>query len=290
MTWNNQQLTAPADTLGNLLGGVHNIISSDNAGKSNALSGVAGFNPISHAGGVTSPDVRRQFTALLQKGGLSLCVHPYQYRVGDTRGDYNFLTPAQAINALAAKLADAREQLEEKPYELAAAIIAEQDGAKFASSLNALCRVFPVSEMQLAARRAEQLQTLEQDKFVTPAGALAPRFVDADPRRHGSADSVYSPLLGQLESYTDEHTRPETELAALIQKRDAVAVQQTAAMDAFRAAFSGATAHTFYATGSPAALRSAVLKSQAPVDVHKYTAIFAVIGHDLNFFREIFQC
>jgi len=290
MTWNKSQLIPPAEPLGDQLADVGNTITSDNAGKSNALSGVSGFLPIPPAQDVSPQGMREQLTTLLQQGGRYICVHPYQYRVGTLHGDHSYLSPAQACSVLADKLADPRAGFAEQPYELAAAMITADNGEEFSDALRVLCKVFPAAELQLAERRAKALSTLEQDKFVTPAAPFAPPVLDADPRRHGLADTTYSPLLGQLESYADEHMRPEDELTALIQKRAAAAEEHTAAMQEFQALFASASAYTFSASGSPAALRSALAKSGPPAETNKYTAMFAVIGQDIAFYKEIFQC
>jgi hypothetical protein len=252
--------------------------------------------------------LRAQLEALLQAGGRFVCVHPYVHPVGDRRGEYSYLTPSDCVAALAGKVADPEDQPSETASEdgagdaddgnLAAVcvLLHAADHGPFAALLAAFNAVFPVTELQLAERRARQLITLEKDKRIIATAPKEPRWVASAPHRHGALcgmDSALGALVAQSEAFAAENASAEAELAALMQARVAHVAQLDAAWQALCSGLSGdagAAGLGWYLSGDAAGMARQLAAGGTPVSAYKLSAALCWVGatERVAVFKEVF--
>lgn len=259
------------------------------------LNGVAGVlphspNQVAAAASDIAP-VRAAVEDLLAAGGRFLCVHPYQYPVGDRRGEYAYLTPADAGAHLCCKLAD---PIDDNSFEAAVVLsFRGVDHQEFSKQLAAFNAVFPVTELQLAERRAKTLHTLEQDKFHTPRGALYPRWRAQNPCRHATGQRMkqhMGALLAVAEAYAQELTRPEQELNALLQRKQMHLETLANAWSALQEHLHAQSGVGLYCEGSAGKLRTLLHQTPPPGAGHKLAALVCWTGtlERVRFFKEVF--
>ena len=248
---------------------------------------------VSSAGAVASvaSAIRMSLRELMAAGGSFLCAHPYQHPVADRRGDYAWLTPTDAIQAVCAKLADPEDSPGVSSGAVAVLICAS-DHAAFSAALGAFGAVFPVTELQLAQRRAARLATLESDKLVLAVGPVRPWWIESAVRRHArarDAAGALGRLVAMAEGYDEENTRPEAELRELLQRKiDGQAAAeaswgQVAAMDG------AATVLAIHIAGGAGLARRTLLEEPHPGQENKLAAVACWIGAEdrLIFIREL---
>ncbi|MFV0348435.1 MAG: hypothetical protein ACK5JO_07585 [Halodesulfovibrio sp.] len=246
--------------------------------------------------------LRAQLEALLQAGGRFVCVHPYVHPVGDRRGEYSYLTPSDCVAALAGKIADPEDQPSETGGEdgvdagnLAAVcvLLHAADHGPFAALLAAFNAVFPVTELQLAERRARQLITLEKDKRIIATAPKEPRWVASAPHRHGALcgmDSALGALVAQSEAFAAENASAEAELAALMQARVVHVAQLDAAWQALCSGLSGDAGLGWYLSGDAAGMARQLAAGGTPVSAYKLSAALCWVGaaERVAVFKEVF--
>jgi hypothetical protein len=258
--------------------------------------------------------LRAQLEALLQAGGRFVCVHPYVHPVGDRRGEYSYLTPSDCVAALAGKVADPEDQPSETGAEDLPSETASEDGAgdadagnlaavcvllhgadhgPFAELLAAFNAVFPVTELQLAERRARQLITLEKDKRIIATAPKEPRWVASAPHRHGALcgmDLALGALVAQSEAFAAENASAEAELAALMQARAAHVAQLDAAWQALCSGLSGDAGLGWYLSGDAAGMARQLAAGGTPVSAYKLCAALCWVGaaERVAVFKEVF--
>ncbi|RWU04141.1 hypothetical protein DWB63_09040 [Pseudodesulfovibrio sp. S3] len=266
-----------------------------NAGKTR-LTNVAGSvkintNPV--LGTVGNIDALRQaMTGLLQTGGLFACVHPYIHPTGDRRGDYAFLTPQQAATGMVDKLGDVMDLPPGGDLQAVFLLLRGVEHTGFADTLKAFNAVFPVTELQLAERRAAWLATLETDKLIQATGPVHPAWHKQDPRRHERAADLDTALGAQValgEGYALESVRPEDELAALIDKKQAHVTQLETAWTALQDVIQGGTGLGQILTGNRDSIHRQLNEALPPVEGYKLAAMCCWIGTDeqTTFIKEL---
>ncbi|MFV0422177.1 hypothetical protein [Oleidesulfovibrio sp.] len=295
--------SSTAATIRTGLDGVLSGIGADVAATQARLAAVTGgalpqASPLaSAAGGAVA--LRSRLDALVASGGRFVCVHPYVHPVGDRRGDYSYLTPAECITALADKLTDVEEPLvsSDTPEadSLAAVVLLfhAPDHAAFARLLQAFNAVFPVTSLQLAQRRSAQLDALESDKFITTTAPREPRWIAAPPHRHGTVrrmETTLGPLLAQAESYNAENTTPEAELHALLAARAEHVARQDAAWAKLCSQLAGGSGLARYLTGDAENMARQLKTGGAPAAAFKLCAAVCWVGAAprVAAFKEVF--
>lgn len=159
----------------------------------------------------------------MMRKGQVLCVHPYQYQVGNQVESGHHLSPDIAIETLRAKLLDVNDK--HKPTGQLYALgwmIAENSLANFAQATKGLFDVVNIPELGMVARRTGKEQSLQTDKFTKPNAIVQPRFkptaqINQQPLRN--ALSWQGAQLAQLESLSADKNTPAQKLTALAQKR-----------------------------------------------------------------------
>ena len=264
------------------------------AGRLAAVNGTAAMtaNPVAAIAALCD-GLRDTLIGLMSTGGKFVCVHPYRHPVGDRRYDYAYLTPADAVSALAAKLADVADPPPAGTLGALTLMIRETGHAAFRASLAAFNAVFPVTGLQLAQRRAGWLATLESDKLIQAAGPKTPAWKSGDPRRHAAVagmDRATGGLLALAEGYAAENVRPEDELAALIAEKTQRVADLESAWNDFAASLQGDAGSGLYLTGDAASIRRQLLSSDPPAATYKLTACACWVAPEANLtlLREVF--
>lgn len=278
MLWSNISFAPTGANIHQSLSPVLSGAAGELAGSKGRLSSITGVvpaarNPLS-AGAATVAALRSALIDLTAQSGRCVCVHPYVHTVGHRRGEYSYLTPNDALKALGNKLVDAEETLPSCKLGAVFVLLYGATHSDFVKQLDAFLQVFPVTELQLVMRRANALNTHEEDKFITPAGRIWPEFQQRDLRQHCAVRSVDS-RLGRLvavgEGY-NESTTPEAQLAALMDKKAAHIQQAEQAWQQLVESMKGGAGKALYREGSLAGLRGELLKSGTPLSVYKLSA------------------
>ena len=111
-------------------------------------------------------ELRGAQSALLSRSVQCLMLSPYDYGLGQRRGEAAWLTPVDALRTLADRLGGFSAVGSNDALVLVLAASVDQAG--MASALSALNSAFPLPELQKLERRAQGVATLSQDKFVIP--------------------------------------------------------------------------------------------------------------------------
>lgn len=299
MTWQSVTFSVPASltALQTTVSGVTEAAPGELTNSAARLSAVNGSvamttNPVATTAALCA-GLRADMDALMAAGGKFVCVHPYQHPLGDRRGDYAYLTPQDAVAALAAKLADPADLAPSGTIAALALMIREASDSAFQASLAAFNTVFPVTALQLAERRSGWLATLERDKLIQSVGPVAPPWHNGDPRRHSAMtrlDGAMGGLIAVSEAYDAENKRPETELAELISEKSARVGTLASAWASIVSTFTGDTGLGMYATGDAGSIRRAFLSSSPPAASYKLTAIACWVApaENLVLLKELF--
>lgn len=234
--------------------------------------------------------LRAELESLMCKGQI-LCVHPYQYQVGNQVESGQHLSPDTAIETLRAKLFDVNDK--HKPTGQLYALgwmIAENSLANFAQATKALFDVVNIPELGMVARRTGKEQSLQTDKFTKPNAIIQPRF---KPTAHINQQPIRSALnwqgaqLAQLESLAADKNTPAQKLAALAQKRTQQLEEWTASLNQLKQ--SNVRVLKFEAQGTTEVIATMLKESQAPSHANSYTfsALF-LSAEPLTFLTELF--
>lgn len=117
-------------------------------------------------------ELRGAQSSLLSKQPQCLMLSPYDYGLGQHRGEAAWLTPVDALHNLATRLGNFSAVGGTGAMVLVLAASVEQAGmAHMLQSLNA---AFPLPELQKLERRAKGVANLDTDKFVIPAAPTWP--------------------------------------------------------------------------------------------------------------------
>lgn len=231
-----------------------------------------------------SPPVGDASTILSKAGGAlkTLIAHPWMHGVGEGSGHYRYLSFPNAAGALASALQGETDAV----FGLAVTAASFKD---FGVQVKALTHAFPIRQFDQARVRAEQLATLETDKFDLP---------DAPGLLSGGALSLASlPRLADIQKAATmqqakaaaasfESSNPLTNLQA---HQTAAAAASSAVDNALadaKALFTGGSAWRFYAAADAA---NAITSGPGPGHEYTITAMMLFIGSaaDLALLREI---
>lgn len=234
--------------------------------------------------------LRAELESLMCKGQI-LCIHPYQYQVGDKVGSGHHLPPDRAIEILSAKLLDVNDK--HKPTGQLYALgwmIAESSLASFAQVTKALFDVVNISELGMVARRTGKEQSLQADKFTKPNAIIQPRFkpmafINQQPIR--SILNWQGAQLAQLESLAADKKTPAQKLALLAQKRTQQLAEWSASLDQLKQ--SDINVLKFEAQGTTDVIATMLKESHLPSRANSYTftALF-LSSEPLTFLTELF--
>jgi hypothetical protein len=249
------------------------------------LSGVLGAAAVSTNPTLAVTDgisaLRESMDSLMLSGGRIACVHPYIHPIGDRRGDYAYLTPQQAAEAMAAKFSDPADLPQDDETTAVLLLLRGVDHAGFASTLAAFNALLPISPLQLAQRRAGWLSSLETDKLLNPDGPLRPGWGQTSAARNSTlstAGRAVGTMAAISEAYALETTRPDDELAALISRKEAHILAATEAWEALSEALEGGAGLGLVLDGGHAAIRRQLLGDAPPVEGYALAAMCAWIG------------
>ncbi|MDG9666718.1 hypothetical protein ONV78_03145 [Hahella sp. CR1] len=238
--------------------------------------------------------VRETYQALMRYEGQILCVHPFQEGVGDGSGLYRYLSAPNAAARLAAKLTDAQDTGRPRgQLDAVSVLIVARDLASFAERLEAFNAIFPTPELQLAQRRAAQLATLEQEKFILPDAPLTPPWVARDgvqiPRlaQHGRAVGAQ---LATAQGYAAETLSPVAELQAVIERKRQSLQQLQRHYEQLKGQLSGQAGYALYAQDDASTVAAQIKTPGAPGHEYVLTAgaLFVADAGRLTFLKEIF--
>lgn len=195
-----------------------------------------------------------------------LCVHPWQQGVGQGDSHYRYLSPENAVLTAAKKFADLPDgKRPSGTLDALALVISADSFSVFADRLNQFNLVFPVADLQLCARRARQLSTLEHDKVQlpdAPVNALWRVRSAGSIARLKPAVSLLGEHCAHAMGYAQGGISPDDELLDLIQKKTSVLSDTATAINALAAQFAGAEGQGTYLQGrTPAQIRAALLNS-----------------------------
>lgn len=229
-----------------------------------------------------APPIGDASTILGKAGGAlkTLIAHPWMHGVGEGTGHYRYLSFPNAAGALSAALQGETDAV----FGLAVTAASFKD---FGLQVKALTDAFPIRQFDQARVRAEQLATLEIDKFHLPdapgllsGGALSlaslPRMADI------RKAAVMQQAKAAATSF--ESSNPLTNLQAHQTAAAAAGSAVDNALDNAKALFTGGSAWRFYAASD-----AAHAIKQGPGHEYTLTAMMLFIGSpaDLALLQEI---
>lgn len=252
----------------------------------------------------SSQDLRGQTDTALTKQAAYFCVSPYQYGVGQRRGEEALLTPKAALKAVSAALYRAPQPEHMRDTALLLLLIACAEHAQLAAALGGLSKVFPLPDLAKLERRATAVARLEQEKFVippTPTPLSGISWQACSPQKLHTSRATGAAIgaqVAQAEGLEASAKAPAEVLAAFGQ-RQAAAQQQAAQdwqilMDGFTGEVSGL--YGLYLEG-PAAVAAKIVADFAAQalpdfvsDAYKCTACVCWYGNkdELAYYKELF--
>lgn len=299
MAWNNPSLQFPPSVKA-LSDGVDSTLSQGRVEIDTALSRLGAVNPLfennpTAAIAQGAAAAQNNLVDLFDADLRLLVVHPWTEGVGQGEGVIRHLSAPNAQLALAKKLADTWDT--HKPggnLEAVAVLFAEQTLQAFAARLSAIGQVFPLPELRVAERRAEQLLRLESEKSVLPGASLGGQW---RPRRllqlhmaKTSAQCVGAEIATAY-GYEVENTDPVTELQQLAAKKQAY-LDSVRAETENRVAQFAASGRTYclYASGSTSDIADQVAAAGPFDHDHVFSAaiLFTAAPGELTPLKEIF--
>ncbi|AJJ64821.1 hypothetical protein [Yersinia aldovae] len=158
----------------------------------------------------------------------TVAVHPWAFGVGQTEKSGSFLSPANAINALASRLAGA-----DSNQDVVAFLITATTLAQFITLLTAAAEVFPIPALTQVQRRAKAALSLNASKMQIPARpgglpASAPLSV-ATTRLASGAQALQKAISDTTGGSSSEAIG--SALAAFSQQRAALLAEATSGLE-----------------------------------------------------------
>lgn len=259
-------------------------------------SGVANLGGLGLPGGAVGPDdaLREQALALLSSPASYLAVTPYHYGIGQRRGEHAYLTPQGAISTITARLGDAG--LPSGVAGLVLLILAAPEPGQLAEALEAFNRIFPITELRQAERRARALANLEEDKFKIPPAPAHPAWITASAERDSMGRTTSRSLGVQLaiaEGVAASQVSPVDRLTAFADKVSASMRQRQADLDALMAGMAGGDDgwHGLYLEGDGPDLTRQIREAAPPLDAANKCSVavcwFGPIGQ-VAYHKELF--
>lgn len=217
----------------------------------------------------------------------TLTVTPAVYGLGED----GFLSTQQAINALAAKLADnADRHTPANQNHALVLLLSAASPAQLVSQLTPICNLLAVPALLSCLRQLQKTASLPADKMQQNKPALTPRWtqkstLNLQPLRN--AAGLLGSQIAQLESLSSDGATPLAKLTALANKRSALITQLQTDLTAL-ANVSGSIWRFAY-TGSAAALATELQNTAAPVKQPVSVAMVISSAQPLTFFQELFE-
>ncbi|WP_027188849.1 hypothetical protein [Desulfovibrio cuneatus] len=212
---------------------------------------------------------------------------PFQYGVGERRGEEGFLPPTAALQALGSRIhapttteaGEAQQEDTTQKKGLVALLFAAPTQAALAQALGAFTQVYPQVDLQKAMRRASALASLEQTKFVQPQGGGFPPSGLSFPQKEPVGQALQqgiAAMLGRGEAAEEAQKHPAQRLAEFAQKqaenlqKTMQGVQQV--LQSLQGSPTGV--HGLYLEGTGGEIARELAKTKPPVDdAHKCSAI-----------------
>ena len=136
--------------------------------------------------------LRDKFTGMMAGQVQALCVHPWQQGIGERAGGLRMAHPEKRRWQLWGAVCGIIGMLDGNAAVVL--LFSCPDLASFSESLRSFSQVFPLPDVEQAARRAKSLMTLELDKFVIPTAPVYPGWFPSTPGTSGKGrDDEASP-------------------------------------------------------------------------------------------------
>lgn len=187
---------------------------------------------------------RKQASTALAEPAAFMAITPFQHGIGTRKGEYAYLTPAQALATLASRFEDAQVTSDGDNTELALVVmlVATVSHAAMAQALEGFNKVYPLPQLEQVCRRAKALSTLETDKFTIPKGPGFPAWGQMSPQKNVTGQAVAKALGGMLaagEGAGMGATSPGDMLAAFAQKQTQKLQEKAADLQALADSMTG---------------------------------------------------
>ena len=290
---------APPSVTANLAEGLSPALASVQQGFSEGAKSLQGLGlPPSGTGELVAQmaAARQGVTAAVRSPASFMAITPFQYGIGNRKGEYAYLTPEQALTALAGRMADAPQKDLGAELALVVLLVGTVNHAAMAQALTAFNVVFPIPQLEQVCRRAQALATLETDKFVIPKGPGYPAWGQVAPQQNCMGQMVAKALGSMLatgEGAALATTSPTERLAAFGQKQARKIEEKAATLQHLAQSMIGGndawTGFSIHATG--AALFRYLGKLSLPFDAaSKCTSLLCWFGKpdQVAFYRESF--
>ncbi|WP_394027208.1 hypothetical protein [Desulfovibrio falkowii] len=218
---------SPSDSVGSLSAGLGPALAELQNGFAQGASSLQGLGlPPSGSGDLEAQmaQARKQASSALAEPAAFMAITPFQHGIGTRKGEYAYLTPAQALGTLASRLDDAQVADGDENAELALVVmlVATVSHAAMAQALESFNKVYPIPQLEQVCRRAKALSTLETDKFTIPKAPGFPAWGQMSPQKNTTGQAVAKALGGMLaagEGAGMGATSPGDLLAAFAQKQ-----------------------------------------------------------------------
>lgn len=216
----------------------------------------------------------------------TLAVTPAVYGMGED----GYLSTQQAINALAAKLADnADRHTPANQQHALVLLLSAASPAQLLSQLTPICNLLAVPSLLAYQRQLQKEASLDADKMQQNTPALTPRWtaksnLNVQPLRQ--AAGLLGAQIAQLETLSSDAATPLDKLTALANKRTAMLAQLQTDLTALTTVTGSIWRYQY--TGSAAALATELQNTAAPVKQPVSVALVISSQQPLTFFQELF--
>ncbi|WP_152219715.1 hypothetical protein [Pseudomonas sp. SCB32] len=252
--------------------------------------------PVGAAAGPAVAAGRAALNNSLGEAPACLVVTPFQSGIGSGTGQQRYLSAPNLVQRLADKLRDNTDAGLPQGEQFALVLLflgTRYD--QFAATLGNFNALLPLSDLQRAERRAQQLAELESEKWELPAAGSVLRWAPLPLERctiTKASKQALSSQLAALESYAD--TSPLADLAALAQRKQSLAQQREQKLTDLRALLAGGTEDItmrarLLGPGDAGELRRQLLQIPAPGHEWALSAGVMLVGslNGLSFVREL---
>lgn len=241
--------------------------------------GMGGFGNIGQA--------RQQATTSMASPVQFFALTPFQYGVGERRGEEGFMPPTAALAALGSRIhapttPGEQEEQQADPTQkkgLVALLFAAPTQAALAQALGAFTQVYPQVDLQKAMRRASSLANLEQTKFIQPQGGGFPPSGTSFPQKEPLGQALQqgiAAMLGRGEAAEEAQKHPAQRLAEFAQKQAENLQKAMQGVQQVLQSLQGSPTgvHGLYLEGTGGEIARELAKTKPPVDdAHKCSAI-----------------
>ena len=255
----------------------------------------------------TPPDIssslRAGATDMLASPVKFMAVTPYQYGVGQRKGENAYLTPDVAIKTVLGRVSDVAQEIKSGKglgtlgkSALLMLLIATPEAGQLAQALGAFNEVYPIKELQKIQRRAAAMATLEIDKFKIPAAPGYPAWQEAGALQNKTGLGVARATGAQLaiaEGLQAASKGPSEVLGAFAAKLQAKAQETQNQLKELTSGIFGDSSSwfDFYLEGPGLELARLAAKVAPPLpEIFKCCTVLAWAGppEEVRYFKETF--